>query len=141
ATEQKADEPTAAKEESTENKPVNKNSNVKFDPSVLPESEDPAEMRKQVRTCSSCAVYTFQARRQGYHATAQVEFYFSDSNLRFDKFLFGLVGEENKFVPIKLIASFKRMKRFPNYDAIVKSLEESSTLELNEAKDAVRRKV
>src|SRR5690606_17777749 len=57
------------------------------------------------------------------------------------KFLFGLVGEENKFVPIKLIASFKRMKRFPNYDAIVKSLEESSTLELNEAKDAVRRKV
>lgn len=92
--------------------------NVKFDAAVLPESDDPAEMRKQV------------------------EFYFSDSNLPYDKFLFGLVGKENKPVPLKLIASFKRMKRFANRDTLVKALQESEVLELagDAGEETIKRK-
>lgn len=71
---------------------------------------------------------------------SKVEFYFSDSNIRFDKFLFGLVGYENRFVPLKLIASFKRMQRFPNYEAIVSALETSEILEFDESKEKIRRK-
>ncbi|KAF8477503.1 hypothetical protein BDZ91DRAFT_774100 [Kalaharituber pfeilii] len=92
-------------------------SNIVSDPSVLPESNDPAEIRKQV------------------------EFYFSDSNLRFDKFLYGLVGKENKYVSLKLIASFKRMQRFKDFSAIIAALESSELLELNPQKTMVRRKV
>lgn len=93
--------------------------NVKFDPSVLPETDDP----KQIRT--------------------QVEFYFSNSNLPSDKFLFDLVGgAENKAVPVKQISSFKRMKRFQPYSAVVNALKESKALvvEGEEGEETVRRK-
>lgn len=75
----------------------------------------------------------------------QVEFYFSDGNLRQDKFLFEQIGgAANKPVDIKVIASFKRMQRFEPYSAIVKALKESSTLDvLNDDKpngEQVRRK-
>lgn len=73
----------------------------------------------------------------------QVEFYFSDSNLPYDKFLFGLVGKENKPVPLKLVASFKRMKRFTNRDTLVKALQESEVLELigDAGEETIRRKI
>lgn len=59
----------------------------------------------------------------------QVEFYFSDTNLRQDKFLFERVkGSKNEPVDIKIIASFKRMQRFQPYTAIVNALKESTTL-------------
>ncbi|KDQ11262.1 hypothetical protein BOTBODRAFT_57574 [Botryobasidium botryosum FD-172 SS1] len=46
-------------------------------------------------------------------ALKQVEFYFSDSNLPFDKFLWSqhIACTEN-WVPIKIIASFKNMRQF-----------------------------
>ena len=41
----------------------------------------------------------------------QVEFYFADANLPFDKFLFTLTRKDPEgWVPIDTIASFKRMK-------------------------------
>ncbi|KAF3904764.1 hypothetical protein ABW20_dc0102374 [Dactylellina cionopaga] len=86
------------------------------DASVLPESDDPKEIVKQV------------------------EFYFADSNLRYDKFLYGLVGDENKWVDIALVAGFNRMRRFKNLDQIKKALEESELMEMDEDKVKMRRK-
>jgi lupus La protein len=61
----------------------------------------------------------------------QVEFYFSDSNLRQDKFLFEQIGgTSNNPVDVKVIASFKRMQRFEPYSAIVAALKDSITLDV-----------
>src|SRR5437762_11528669 len=71
----------------------------------------------------------------------QVEFYFSDSNLPMDKFLFAKVGGvENKPISLKMIATFKRMKRFQPYEAIVAALKDSEFLDLTENQE-VKRKV
>ncbi|KAJ5975902.1 hypothetical protein N7481_009609 [Penicillium waksmanii] len=92
--------------------------NVKFDPSQQKQTDDPVEIRKQV------------------------EFYFSDSNLPMDKFLFSKVGgSENNSVPLELLHSFKRMRRFQPFDAIVEAMKTSETLDLVDDNTAVRRKV
>lgn len=72
--------------------------------------------------------------------TIKVEFYFSDSNLGLDAFLFEKVqGHENKPVPISIIHSFKRMRHFQPFSAVVEALKESATLQVvNE--DQVQRK-
>ncbi|OLL26124.1 La [Neolecta irregularis DAH-3] len=88
-----------------------------FDPSVLPQSSDPHEI------------------------LAQVEFYFSDSNLPNDKFLWSLTQENDGWVPIATIASFKRMRRFQPVDAISEALRQSlNLLEVNQDGTKVRRK-
>ncbi|KAJ5082615.1 hypothetical protein N7532_011658 [Penicillium argentinense] len=90
----------------------------KFDPSQQKETDDPVQIRKQV------------------------EFYFSDSNLPMDKFLFTKVGgSENHPVPLELLHSFKRMRRFQPFSAIVEALKTSETLELTDDNTAVKRKV
>lgn len=93
----------------------------KFDPSVLPESSDAAEILKQV------------------------EFYFSDANLPRDKFLWTLTQSDPKnqgWVQISQIASFKRMQRFKPLEAIVEALRHSKELlEVSEDGTAVRRKI
>ena len=74
---------------------------------------------------------------------SQVEYYFGDSNLPRDKFLWESTGgEENKAVPLKTICSFKRMRRFQPYSAVVAALRESATLDISgdEGAEEVRRK-
>lgn len=71
----------------------------------LPESDDPVEIR------------------------AQVEFYFSSQNLATDEHLFlALEGPKNSPVPINHVCSFKRMRRFKPYSAVVNALRESKDL-------------
>jgi len=94
----------------------------KFDPTtVLPPSTDAAEILKQV------------------------EFYFSDANLPLDKYLWTLTQSDPKkqgWVPIKNIASFKRMQRFKPLETIVEALRGSKELlEVSEDGTSVRRKV
>ena len=90
----------------------------KFDPSSAKETDDPVEIRKQV------------------------EFYFSDSNLPNDKFLFEAIGgSKNNAVPIETIHSFKRMRRFQPFSAVVAALKESSTLDIVQDDTAIRRKI
>jgi len=78
-------------------------------------------------------------------ALKQVEFYFADANLPFDKFLFTLTRKnEGGWVPLSTLASFKRMK--PICDAL--SLPELADalraspelLEVDEAGENVRRR-
>ncbi|KAI0841940.1 hypothetical protein F5Y06DRAFT_258649 [Hypoxylon sp. FL0890] len=91
----------------------------KSDPSVLPESDDPKAIRWQV------------------------EFYFSDSNLPKDKFLWEKTeGSKNKPVPLSLISSFSRMRRFKPYSAVVEALKTSKRLVVEgaEGEETVRRK-
>lgn len=72
---------------------------------------------------------------------SQVEFYFSDSNLPMDKFLLSKVGgSANRPVPISLLHSFKRMRRFQPFSAIIEALKSSETLELTDNDTCVRRK-
>lgn len=71
----------------------------------------------------------------------QVEFYFSDSNLPMDKFLLSKVGgSANNPVPISLLHSFKRMRRFQPFSAVVEALKSSEALELTDDDTCVRRK-
>ncbi|KAJ9636839.1 hypothetical protein H2199_007833 [Coniosporium tulheliwenetii] len=114
---EKPEEKTRRNGDDRERKPFSRpKHNVKTDFSALAESSDPDEIRKQV------------------------EFYFSDSNLIQDKFLLDLVrGHENRAVPIKVIHSFKRMRHFQPYSAVVAALRESSILDVT-ADDEIRRK-
>lgn len=70
----------------------------------------------------------------------QVEFYFSDSNLPMDKFLFGKVGgSENNPVELDIIRSFKRMRHFEPLEAIVDALRESKKVKLVDNDTKVQR--
>ena len=92
--------------------------NIKSDLTSQPVSSDPAEIRKQV------------------------EFYFSDSNLMSDNFLYSKVeGHRNLPVPISVIHSFKRMRHFQPLSAVVDALKESKTLNVTENDSCVQRKV
>ncbi|KAK3688563.1 La domain-containing protein [Podospora appendiculata] len=93
--------------------------NRKYDASVLPETDDPTKIR------------------------AQVEFYFSDSNLPTDKFMWEVTGgPENKPVPVKTLHAFKRMQHFQPYSAVVTALKDSTYLEVvgEEGEEMVKRK-
>ena len=59
-----------------------------------------------------------------------------------DKFLLSHVGgSENRPVEISLLHSFKRMRRFEPFSAIVDALKDSKTLEVTDNDTRVRRKV
>ncbi|KAL2023042.1 hypothetical protein VTK56DRAFT_3952 [Thermocarpiscus australiensis] len=93
--------------------------NKKYDPSTQPVTDDPVKIR------------------------SQVEFYFSDSNLPTDKFMWESTGgEENKPMSLKTICSFKRMRQFQPYSAVVAALRESTFLEVSgeEGQEVVKRK-
>lgn len=111
--------------------------NSKYDPSVLKTSDNPKEIRGQVgstpRPARSYPVLTVHA---------QVEFYFSDTNLRTDNHMNDITkGTENVPVPVTAIHSFGRMKRFQPYSAVVAALKESKFLKVTgeEGKEVVSR--
>ncbi|KUI54869.1 hypothetical protein VP1G_02273 [Cytospora mali] len=75
---------------------------------------------------------------------APVEFYFGDSNLPEDEYMWKLTGGfENNPVPLKKICSFGRMRRFQPYEAVVKALRESHHLDVagEEGEETITRKV
>ncbi|KAI4193210.1 MAG: hypothetical protein LQ346_003989 [Caloplaca aetnensis] len=96
----------------------NYSDNYKSDLTAQAESSDPIAIRKQV------------------------EFYFSDSNLLQDNFLYKQVqGHENLPIPISTIHSFKRMRHFQPFSAVVDALKESKTLNVvGEGNDHIQRK-
>ncbi|TFA99278.1 La protein [Trichoderma ghanense] len=118
---------------------ANLQSNRKFDPSVRQVTDDPEEIRKQVGIpiAHTSQVYTDRAMKQ-------VEFYFGDWNFPQDKFMWETCGgSENKPMAIATIHSFKRMRCFQPYSAVVAALRESKFLEVSgeEGKEVVKRKV
>ncbi|KAI1469657.1 uncharacterized protein F4812DRAFT_297629 [Daldinia caldariorum] len=120
--ETKADKDASAATQPKEMLKVNRKgceTRQKSDASVLPDSDNPQEIRKQV------------------------EFYFSDSNLPGDKFLWAQTdGSNNKPVPLSVICNFSRMRRFKPYSAVVEALKGSKHLVIEgpEGEETIRRK-
>ncbi|OUT20735.1 hypothetical protein CAS74_004402 [Pichia kudriavzevii] len=72
----------------------------------------------------------------------QVEFYFSDSNLLNDRFLFTTQNANDGWVPIQTISQFERMKKYRPIETIVEALRKSQELlEVSENGEMVRRKI
>lgn len=69
----------------------------------------------------------------------QVEFYFSEFNLPYDKFLRMTAEKNDGWVPITTIATFNRMKKFRPVDKVVELLRTSKILEVSEDGENVRR--
>eukprot|EP00009_Paramoeba_aestuarina_P002445 CAMPEP_0201509932 /NCGR_PEP_ID=MMETSP0161_2-20130828/2836_1 /ASSEMBLY_ACC=CAM_ASM_000251 /TAXON_ID=180227 /ORGANISM="Neoparamoeba aestuarina, Strain SoJaBio B1-5/56/2" /LENGTH=371 /DNA_ID=CAMNT_0047905031 /DNA_START=22 /DNA_END=1137 /DNA_ORIENTATION=- len=70
----------------------------------------------------------------------QIEFYFSDSNFRDDKFLRGEAAKNEGFVEVKVLGSFNRVKQLTTDDSvIVRALKDSSSLILSEDEKMVKR--
>lgn len=77
------------------------------------------------------------------NARKQIEFYFADSNLPFDKFMWSLhTANAEHWVPIKTVSSFKRMREYVSngHEWIVKALRTSMELEVDEAGENARRR-
>lgn len=113
-------------------------SNKKFDPSVLPVTDDPEIIRTQVQL-PSCRMLSSITNKMG----TQFEFYFGDSNLPSDKHMWTITGgTENKPVKVKHICNFGRCKRFQPYEAVVAALRDSKELEVSgpEGDEEVKRK-
>jgi lupus La protein len=72
----------------------------------------------------------------------QVEFYFSESNLLNDRFLFTTQNANDGWVPIQTISQFERMKKYRPVETIVEALRKSpELLEVSENGEMVRRKI
>ncbi|KAJ2921280.1 hypothetical protein H1R20_g15815, partial [Candolleomyces eurysporus] len=75
-------------------------------------------------------------------AKKQVEFYFADSNLPYDKFMWTLYSKDpDHWILISTIASFKRMREYTSHGSewLVSALRSSTFLEVNSTGDKVRR--
>ncbi|KAI9435818.1 hypothetical protein H4582DRAFT_2112245 [Lactarius indigo] len=76
-------------------------------------------------------------------ALTQVEFYFADANLPYDKFMWTLhTANEEHWVPIATIASFKRMREFQprGVEWVANVLRTSTVLQVSEDGTKVRRR-
>ena len=119
--------------------------NIKYDASTLPASSDQHAIRRQVgchHLVASHSAY-FPPRLRAIGAP-QVEFYFSDSNLPIDKFMWNKTGgSENKPIPVKLVSTFSRMRRFRPYETIVTALRESNALVVagEKGEETIKRKM
>ena len=74
--------------------------------------------------------------------TKQMEYYFSDANLRKDKFLSAEIAKNSDgWTPLSLFSSsFNRIKeKGADVPALAKALESSTNVELNEDRTCVRR--
>ncbi|KAK4884312.1 hypothetical protein RN001_000583 [Aquatica leii] len=73
---------------------------------------------------------------------AQVEFYFSDTNITKDAFLLKHVKRNKEgYVSLKLISSFKRVKHLTkDWRVVAEALSRSNKLEINDAGTKLRRK-
>ena len=70
----------------------------------------------------------------------QVEYYFSDSNFRRDKFLQSSVDQDG-YVKIATLLTFNKLKSLTMESQVVaSSIEASESIELNQDKTAIRRK-
>jgi lupus La protein len=69
----------------------------------------------------------------------QVEFYFSDSNLQTDKFLWKIYEANDGWVELKTILTFSRMRQYRPEDKVINALKQSDKLVLSSNEDMIRR--
>ncbi|KAF8056037.1 hypothetical protein FPV67DRAFT_1534911 [Lyophyllum atratum] len=76
-------------------------------------------------------------------AAKQIEFYFADANLPYDKFMWTLYTKDpDHWVPVQTVASFKRMREYSalGHEWVARALRTSDFLEVDEAGKKVRRR-
>ncbi|SJL10808.1 uncharacterized protein ARMOST_14202 [Armillaria ostoyae] len=75
-------------------------------------------------------------------AVRQIEFYFADSNLPYDRFMWTLHAKDAEhWIPLDIVTSFKRMREYaPLLAKIPEALRASELLEVNESGKQVRRR-
>ena len=71
----------------------------------------------------------------------QVEFYFSEFNFPYDRFLRTTADKNDGWVPIGSIATFNRMKKFRPIEKVVETLRTSEVLEVSADGENVKRRV
>ncbi|CCE61911.1 hypothetical protein TPHA_0B02380 [Tetrapisispora phaffii CBS 4417] len=71
----------------------------------------------------------------------QLEFYFSEFNFPYDKFLRTTAEKNDGWVPISTIATFNRMKKYRPVDKVIEALHASEILEVSEDGENTRRRV
>lgn len=71
----------------------------------------------------------------------QVEFYFSEFNFPYDRFLRTTAEKNDGWVPISTIATFNRMKKFRPIENVVEILRQSKILQVSEDGENVKRMV
>lgn len=71
----------------------------------------------------------------------QVEFYFSEFNFPYDRFLRTTAEKNDGWVPISTIATFNRMKKFRPIEKVVEILRQSKILQVSEDGENVKRVV
>ncbi|KAG8630129.1 hypothetical protein KVT40_001748 [Elsinoe batatas] len=70
----------------------------------------------------------------------QVEFYFSDANLHQDAFLLRETGgSKNRPFPLKQLHTFKRMRRFQPFSAVLAAVKDSKVLQVNDHDEITRK--
>lgn len=70
----------------------------------------------------------------------QVEFYFSDSNLQTDKFLWKIYESNDGWVELKTILTFGRMRQYRPEEKVISALKDLEKLVLSANNDMIRRK-
>lgn len=70
----------------------------------------------------------------------QVEFYFSDSNLQLDKFLWKIYEANDGWVELKTILTFSRMRQFRPEEKVVEALRALDKLVVSENGELIKRK-
>ncbi|KAG7195319.1 uncharacterized protein KQ657_003847 [Scheffersomyces spartinae] len=70
----------------------------------------------------------------------QVEFYFSDSNLQTDKFLWNVYQANDGWVDLKTILTFTRMKQYRPETKVIEALKNSDKLVLSANEEMIKRK-
>lgn len=69
----------------------------------------------------------------------QVEFYFSDSNLQSDRFLWRIYEANDGWVELKTILTFGRMRQFRPEEKVIEALKTSNKLTLSANNDMIKR--
>ncbi|KAI9728239.1 MAG: hypothetical protein M1828_004700 [Chrysothrix sp. TS-e1954] len=69
--------------------------------------------------------------REAIEVCRQVDYYFSNENLKGDKFLLGKMrGRRNRPVPVKIIHTFRKMQQYQPLQAVIAALHECNNVDL-----------
>ncbi|KAK2764295.1 hypothetical protein FQN54_008987 [Arachnomyces sp. PD_36] len=133
----KLGEDTEKKQESKGTKDTKQSGHSRFNPRVRGNAGKRVNYRDNIKSDLTSGQQTSDPNA----IRTQLEFYFSDSNLPMDKFLLSKVGgSKNNPVELSILHSFKRMRRFQPFSAIVDAVKTSDKLELANDDTCVRRK-
>ncbi|EED82858.1 predicted protein [Postia placenta Mad-698-R] len=120
-----------------------KDATVKVEQPAASNSETEAQSAPKGEEDAKAVVEGGDNKEKMLDAMRQIEFYFADSNLPFDKFMWTLhTANAEHWVPIKQVSSFKRMREYQplGLEWITNALRLSEELEVSEDGTQVRRR-